>query len=72
MQCPRCHGRGSCTECDGLGAVTCRACDGLGCETCHVNGAENCLPCDRSGICPRCRGEGRMETAVPPPFHYDL
>ena len=30
MRCPRCHGRGSCTECDGLGAVTCRACDGLG------------------------------------------
>ena len=72
MECPLCHARGACPECDGLGEVTCSECDGLGCEACQRSGAQPCLPCAGSGACPRCKGSGEVETLVPPPFRYGL
>ncbi len=62
MECPLCQGQGSCVECDGLGSVTCDACDGIGdgCDQCEGTGLFICLPCDRTGLCYRCRGEGRI------------
>jgi hypothetical protein len=60
-----CMGSRSCRECDGLGEVSCDACGGAGgdCEQCKGSGHYVCRPCDGSGACPRCSGEGEIETA---------
>ncbi|MBI1885520.1 MAG: hypothetical protein HYS09_04295 [Chloroflexi bacterium] len=55
-------------ECDGLGVTGCPACDGFGdgCSQCGSSGSLPCLPCQGDGVCPRCRGEGEIESLGPP------
>ena len=64
-----CKGNRSCPECDGLGSVACDACGGEdgACEQCKGTGSYVCRPCDGSGVCPRCQGEGEIkrEEAIP-------
>ncbi len=61
MECPLCNGNRSCRECDGLGEVVCDGRSG-DCEQFVDTGQYVCKPCDGSGVCPRCRGEGEIET----------
>ncbi|HVP05770.1 MAG TPA: hypothetical protein VMT90_08855 [Dehalococcoidia bacterium] len=56
--CPLCKGTGDCPECKGTKKLSCVFCDGLGCRDCDLTGQVDCLPCDRSGLCWRCHGEG--------------
>lgn len=65
VECPMCEGSRSCRECDGLGEAPCPSCGGEdgGCEQCADVGRYVCLPCDGTGVCPRCKGEGRLDGA---------
>ncbi len=66
MECPMCKGNRSCPEYDGIGDVVCDACGGKsgGCEQCKGLGHYVCRPCDGSGECPRCNGEGKIAPSV--------
>ncbi len=59
-----CKGNRSCRECDGLGTVPCDACGGKGgdCAKYNRTGQYECKPCNGSGTCPRCKGEGEVES----------